>query len=181
MTWWRNIVRALERIWRRRGPAPLRVSPLGIAIRAGTSWTQGAMPQHGTRADQWWAGLMRDLHDAGLDTALADAQNIRPPLTIILDPVVDDRGYIDSSRPGVTVGGWYSPSRREIHVPGDYPWTARPDPQQPLKHEMTHHWARQALGIDAVSGDPTTAEAHHWMMPNGENIWTLQWQREEAT
>ena len=148
-----------------------RRSPLGFRLVRGTY--PGPLDQaHGVLADRWWQELMIDLQGGGYSPQYADPSNVRRPVVIVLDRPVDDRDYIDTSRTGELVGGWYAPFSREIHVPGNYPTTtttARPA-FQALKHEYLHHWFHRVFGGSAMRNG-----VHDWIMPNGEQLWALQW------
>jgi len=74
----------------------------------------------------------------------------------------------------VLVGGCYDQFKPGFRVPGDYTdpdgWLGARPAAQPLKHEMTHHWCKRVFGHMCMTG-----EEHTFLMPNGVNIWDVQW------
>ena len=158
------------------GPSSLAsiTSQFGFTIRASQGYTDagGMVTQaHADMADQAWHALMTELLAAGF--AEADSERRTYATVWLLQPIGDDE-LIEGSCSGDLTGGCYRCSGNgRIEVPGNYPtstYSKRPW-SQGLKHEFTHHWCNNRFGHMC-----TTSGVHQWAMPNGKNIWDLQWQ-----
>lgn len=149
-------------------------SALGFILSVG-DYNKPLTERHAELADRWWGTLMRDFSAAGLDKA--DPGDVRGGyVKIVLQQPVGPDSMVKDGMHTDLIGGWYSPPGRSIHVPGDYDdpdgmLGARPA-YQPLMHEYTHHWCSVVLGHVCLAKDGT----HNWAMPNGRNIWDVQWQ-----
>jgi hypothetical protein len=148
------------------------VSALGYRIERADY--RGAVTQaHADLADRWWGELMRDLQAAGYPPEQADPANIHAATIKLFEPQDADHCFKVSGR---MVCGAYWPYT--LLVPGTYAGQAmlgrRPN-FQPLKHEMTHHWCIVVLGRDCIGASDKDHAGHVWLMPNGQNIWDLQW------
>lgn len=153
-------------------------SALGFIIRGGSYADNGGVvtQRHADLADAWWGVLMRDLTAAGYDKA--DPANIRGYVRITLHQPHGPDSLIYNG--GTEVGGYYSVHGTDINVPGDYTdpdgWLGARPASQPLLHEMTHHWCQQVQGNVCLAPDGS----HKWKMPNGKEIWDIQWQNTPA-
>ena len=148
-------------------------SPLGFIMSVG-DYDKPLTQRHAELADRWWGTLMRDFAAAGLDKA--DPANTRGGwVKIVLEEPVGPDSLVKNGMHTELIGGWYSPWDTSVHVPGDYDdpdgmLGARPA-YQPLMHEYTHHWCQQTLKHLCLAGGE-----HSWAMPDGRNIWDVQWQ-----
>lgn len=162
-------------------PQPLLITKLGFQIKVHSNYleTGGIVTTtHGKLADQWWQELMKDLQLAGYPEK-ADPQNIRRPVSIVLhQPQEHESGCNKIYNPSrELVGGYYSPLKKEVNVPGNYPMTSCASPFQILKHEFIHHWCYYTFDTGCFKlGESEEKGNHVWFMPNGQNIWELQWQ-----